>query len=237
MSPATLAVLALLFFGQTSGERFFEEVTPGLTGIFVPLSSSYLSHKEFSISLGSVLSQYEFFPYEKKAGSPAFFGEFGIGLFDRFAVFLKAGIYPKNETNRRVNLLGAGIRYTIFKNEKKDHLSFRLSYNTLSDLRFYPQDPNFTALYSRLSHIQTVAESNKKFLGIFFGIALGYQFHVIDGSYWQELAGPVTDVDETMGSLLGKFTIEKRFSWIGVGIGGGISKKNPALSAHISLYR
>lgn len=237
MNPVTLALLALLLFGQTNGEPFFEKVTPGLSGIFVPLSSSYISHTELSISVGSVLSAYELFPYEKRATSPAVFGEFGIGLFNRFALFLKAGTYPKNETDRRANLFGAGIRYSILKNENREHLSLRFSYNTFSDLRFHPQDPNFTAQYSRLSNFQIITEVNKKFVGLFFGATVGYQFNVIDGSYWQELVGTVTEFDETIGSFLVKFNIEKRLAWFGFGLGASISKSSPAVSACVSFYK
>ncbi len=237
MNPATLPVLALILFGQTNGEPFFEEVTPGLSGMFVPLSSSYVSHTELSITVGSVLSAYELFPYEKRATSPALFGEFSIGLFNRFALLLKAGTYPKNETDRRVNLFGAGFRYSVLKNENREHLSFRFSYNTLSDLRFHPQDPNFTARYNRLSNFQIIAELNKKFVGIFFGAAVGYQFNTINGSYWQELVGTVTEFDETIGSFLGKFNIEKRFTWFGLGLGAGFSRNSPAVSAYVSFYK
>lgn len=238
MNPAALTVIAVLLFGQTSGEQFFEDVTPGLSGIFASVNSSYLSHKEFSISLSSVLSPYEVFPYNNRAESPAFFGEFGIGLFDKLNVLLKAGIYPKNETEKRATLLGAGLRLNILKNEEKEHLSFLLSYNQLRDLKFHPQDPNFTAQYSRLSHINGRIELNKKLLGIFFGLGLGYQYNLIDGKYWQEAAGlEVTDFDENMGYFLGNVNVEKRFSWIGFDLGVSMSKNIPAFNARLSFYK
>jgi len=238
MNPAALAVIAILLFGQTSGEQFFEGVTPGLSGIFAPLSSSYLRHKEFSISVSSVLSPYEVFPYNNRAVSPALFGEFGVGFFERFNVLLKVGTYPKNETEKRVTLLGAGLRLSILKNEKREHLSVLLSYNQLRDLKFHPQDPNFTAQYSRLSNINGRVELNKKFLWIFFGLGLGYQYNFIDGRYWQEAAGDdVTDFDENLGYFLGNVNVEKRFSWFGFGLGISVSKNFPVFNARLSFYR
>jgi hypothetical protein len=234
VNPISLVVVILLL-GQTSGEQFFEEVTPGLGGIFVPTNSYYLTHKKFSVSFRVVLSPYKIFPYTTRAAHPALLGECDVGLFDRWAVVLKAGIYPENETDQSINPWGVGIQYTILNNEKQEHLSVLVSYHQLGDVQFHPRDPNFTARYDRLAGGLASIVVNKKLVGFLFGLKLGYQYCLIDGSYGQEAIGTVTEYSEGMGYVIGHARVERRFSKLGIGIGLSVSKNLPVYSAYLSF--
>jgi hypothetical protein len=223
---------------QTSGEQFFDEVTPGICGVFPLPNSPYLAHKEFSFSITSNFSPYKIFPYTKRAWLPALFTEFGFGVLGKYNVFLSGGIYPKNETEKLVFPWQAGIRFSLLKNEEREHLSLLLLYGQLRNLKYHPRDPNLTTRFNRLSKLDGVVEFNKKIFDIFFDLGIGYQYVWIDGSYWQEAAGnDIISYDSKKGYFMGNINFRKKIFIFTISLGAGISKDIPTFGLSISLPR
>jgi len=220
---------------QTSGVQFFQETTPGIAGIFAPLNTCLMA-REFSFSVSSVVSPYQLFPYEKRVIEPAFFGEFGLALWRRYNLFLKVGLYP--ETEKFVFPWQTGIGLDIFKNEQGEHLSTRLLYGQLQNLGFHPEDPNLTAVYRRFSKLDAIIEFNKRLWGISFGLAIGYQYLIVAGSYWQEaLNDGATKYYKKDGTPLANIILRRNFPYFDIGLGFGINKGIPNFGFIISVVK